>query len=539
MSTSRSNPLQPLFRRPGGQTGLSLATRIILINAFAMMLMVGGLFYFGRYMDRLMEDEVQQLLRQAGMIAATLDETAIEDTATGHELRVEITQQAVRRMSETSDARAQVFAPNTLVVADSRLLRSRGQYVQLESLSAPAGKPQGLFGHIASMLDWLAMLMPYGRSLPDYKDSALPALDQMPDVEKALRGEPSWTLWSSADHSLVLTAAMPIKHDGEIAGAVMLSRSSGDIANTLRTLRVELLQNFGMMLGVSLLLSLYMAQTIARPLRRLARSARRAQAITSGLPEIPDYSDRGDEIGELSIALGAMTKALWERLDATERFAADVAHEVKNPLSSMKSALETLERIKDEKQREKLISILSEDVTRLDRLISDISSASRLEAELSRTPPESFNFVELVSALVTSRIQSGTPLDLKVKSSRLMVRGIPGRLVQVIENLVGNALSFSPKGAKVTLRLEGTVDRVIMSVEDGGPGVPPGKEAKIFERFYSERPEGEAFGTHSGLGLSISRQIVEGHGGRIYAENRRNAADEIIGARFVVELPRQ
>lgn len=319
----------------------------------------------------------------------------------------------------------------------------------------------------------------------------------------------------------------------------MLSRSSNDIANTLRTLRVDLLQNFAMMLGVAVLLSLYMAQTIARPLRRLALSARRAEAIAGGLPEIPDYSRRGDEIGALSVAFSSMTRALWERLDATERFAADVAHEIKNPLSSMKSALETLEKVQDSEQRKKLVGILSEDVIRLDRLISDISSASRLDAELSRTQPELFNFVEVLSTLVTSRAQAGAPLDLKVHESSLMIRGIPGRLVQVIENLIGNALSFSPKGHRVTLRLEGTRNKVILSVEDDGPGIPTGKEQKIFERFYSERPQGEAFGTHSGLGLSISKQIVEGHGGRIHAENRTDASKKVLGACFTVELPRQ
>lgn len=535
----RSNPLQPLFRRPGGQRGLSLAMRIILINAFAMLLMISGLFYFGRYMDRLIDDEVTLLLRQARLVASTLGEVAVDNTEIGDYLRTDITRQMIRRLVESNDARAQVFAPNSLMIADSRLLRGAGKYVQVEVLPPPTGQPQGLRDYVMNAFGWFASLMPYGRNLPVHIESALPSVEQMPDVTKALRGEPSWTLWSTKDQSLMLTAAVPVQRLHQVVGAVVLSRSSNDIANTLHSLRVELLQNFAMMLGVAVVLSLYMAQTIARPLRRLAKAARRSQAITGGLPDIPNYSYRGDEIGELSIALSAMAKALWERLDATERFAADVAHELKNPLSSMKSALETLERVKDDNQRSKLVSILTEDVVRMDRLISDISSASRLEAELSRTTPETFNFVEVLSTLVTSRSQAGSPLDLKVKDSRLMVRGIPGRLVQVIENLIGNALSFSPEKEGVTLRVEGTLDRVILTVDDNGPGVPPGKEQKIFERFYSERPDGEAFGTHSGLGLSISRKIIEGHGGRIYATNRLNADGIVEGARFIVELPRQ
>lgn len=535
----RSNSLQPLFRRPGGRSGLSLATRIILINAFAMLLMVGGLFYFGRYMDRMIDGEVNVMLNQARLIASTLGEVAVDNTEEGDYLRTDITRQITRRLVESTDARAQVFAPNSLVIADSRLLRGAGHYVQVEILPPPTGAPRSLHEHVMKAFDWLATLLPYGRNLPKYTETALPSIAQMPDVENALHGDNSWTLWSNSDgHDLVLTVAVPVQRFHQVVGAVMLSRSNNDIANTLRILRVELLQNFAVMLGVAVLLSLYMAQTIARPLRRLARSARRAQAIAGGLPDIPDYSRRGDEIGELSIALSAMTKALWERLDATERFAADVAHEIKNPLSSMKSALETLEKIQDIGQRKKLVDILSEDVVRLDRLISDISSASRLEAELSRTQPELFNLVEVLSTLATSRAQSGVPLDLKVHDSGLMVRGIPGRLVQVVENLIGNALSFSPQGHRVTLRLEGNKEKVILMVDDDGPGIPPGKEQKIFERFYSERPQGE-FGTHSGLGLSISRQIVEGHGGRIYAENRVSADKKVLGARFIVELPRQ
>lgn len=538
MSTPRS-PLQPLFRRPGVQQGISLAGRIILINAAAMLLMIGGLFYFGRYMDRLIDDEVRVLTRQAHLISNTLGEVAVDSSEQGDYLRTDLTRQVVRRLVETTDARAQVFSPNSLIVADSRVLRGAGRYVQIDVLPAPASKPQSALDYVAGIFDWLATLMPYGRNLPKYVDSALPAVGQMPDVEKALQGVSSWTLWTSPTHNLVITVSVPVMHFHDVVGAIMLTRTSSDIAATMRSLRVELLQNFAMMLGVAVLLSLYMAQTIARPLRRLARAARRAQAITGGVPDIPDYTRRGDEIGDLSIALNAMAKALWERLDATERFAADVAHELKNPLSSMKSALETLEKVQDTKQRQKLTAILAEDVTRMDRLISDISSASRLEAELSRTAPENFNFVEVVSTLVTSRTQAGTPLDLKVHESSLIVRGIPGRLVQVVENLIGNALSFSPPGHKVVLRMAGTPDRLTLTVEDDGPGIPPGKELKIFDRFYSERPDGEAFGTHSGLGLSISRQIVEGHGGRIHAENRTDSAGNVLGARFVVELPRQ
>lgn len=531
-------PLSPLFRRASERHGLSLVSRIILINTVAMLLMMAGLFYFGRYLDRMINNEVNLMTQQAELIASTLGEVAVENTAEGDVLQTDMTRQIIRRLLQDATARAQVFAPNTLLIADSRLLRGGGMYVQVEPLPPPHSLPKSFIDYATGIFDWAAMLLPYGRNLPLYVDTALPALEQMPDAKDALKGERSWTIWRNGDNSLILTVAVPVQRLHQVVGAVMLTRGSAEIADTMRGLRVEMLQSFAVMLAISVLISAYMAQTIARPLRRLARAARRSQSIAGGAPVIPDYHRRGDEIGELSVALRAMTRALWQRLDAIERFAADVAHEIKNPLSSMKSALETLDRVKDESQRQRLIRILAEDVSRMDRLISDISSASRLEAELGRTAVETFDFVGLVSTLVTSRIQAGVPLDLHVSESGLLVRGIPSRLVQVAENLIGNALSFSPPYTPVIIRLSANTSRIFLIVDDSGPGIPDGKEEKIFERFYSERPHGEAFGTHSGLGLSICRQIVEGHGGRIYAQSRRDDSGKVAGARFTVELPR-
>ncbi|MEO5338305.1 MAG: HAMP domain-containing histidine kinase, partial [Magnetospirillum sp. WYHS-4] len=251
---------------------------------------------------------------------------------------------------------------------------------------------------------------------------------------------------------------------------------------------------------------------------------------------LPDLGGRNDEIGDLALALQEMTQALWDRLDAIDRFAADVAHEIKNPLSSLRSAVETVQVVSDPAQKAKLMTIIQDDVKRLDRLISDISEASRLDAELSRAEMTSVDLADMLEALVDVHAHTAPPgaprLTLEC-SAAAVVDGMEDRLVRVFRNLIGNAISFSPAGSEIHLTVAaGPPGMAEVCVEDQGPGIPAGKEEAIFERFYSERPKGEKFGTHSGLGLSISRQIVEAHNGTIFAENRLEG-----GARFVVRLP--
>ena len=319
----------------------------------------------------------------------------------------------------------------------------------------------------------------------------------------------------------------------------------------VRAVRFDILKVFAVVLALTVMLSLYLANAIARPVRRLAAAADRVRHGHGEADEIPDFTRRRDEIGDLSASLRDMTEALWQRIEANESFAADVAHEIKNPLTSLRSAVETVARVGDPAKQAALMDIIQDDVKRLDRLISDISDASRLDAELARGEMEAVDLGRLLPALVqvheTALVQgtggSGENTGRQVPTlafsgepANCTVSGIEGRLVQVFQNLISNARSFTPPGGKISLSMRRDRGDVVVHVEDQGPGIPADSLDSIFERFYSERPEGESFGRHSGLGLSISRQIIEAHGGAIHAENINGAGGRRLGARFVVRL---
>jgi two-component system sensor histidine kinase ChvG len=326
---------------------------------------------------------------------------------------------------------------------------------------------------------------------------------------------------------------------------LLLTQDGARLEDSLQSVRADILHCFLVALAVTVALSLYLAGTIVRPIRRLALAAERMRRGHGRHREIPDLTGRGDEIGELSLALRELTGALWTRMDATEHFAADVAHEIKNPLSSLRSAVETVVRVQDPERQRPLMAIIADDVNRLDRLITDISNASRLDAELSRAEPKPVDLGAMLRMLVgfhaatiaddgvTPRVIGELPEDVD-----LIVPGVEGRLVQVFQNLIANAVSFSPPGGTVALTARRDGRYVEITVSDQGPGIPEGKLTAIFERFYSERPPAEKFGTHSGLGLSISQQIIGAHLGTITAANRRGPDGAIVGAVFTVRLPK-
>jgi len=368
-------------------------------------------------------------------------------------------------------------------------------------------------------------------------------------IVPALNGTTSSHSLTDPNGETLISVATPIKRNGEVLGALVLTTASGKIDEIVRAEREQVLQMFVVAILVSIGLSLVLAGTIANPLRDLAMAAefgkaKNARKMSPSRIRIPDMTGRPDEIGRLSGALRGMIAALYDRIEANEQFAADVAHEIKNPLSSLRSAVDTMRVAKNDVQRERLLQVIEHDVRRLDRLVSDISNASRLDSELVKEEMEAFDLVNLLENLVSfNRIEAedkGIELISDMPKEPIILRGLEARLAQVFVNLLTNAISFCEDGDAVRVWTRRREDRVLIVVEDTGPGIPEQALAKIFSRFYSERPASD-FGNHSGLGLAISRQIIEAHGGVIWAENIRpteaDVTSEPLGARFVVGMP--
>ncbi|WP_445681692.1 stimulus-sensing domain-containing protein [Radicibacter daui] len=529
-------------RRRGGISRLTL--RILAVNLAALLVPVLGALYLGEYRNELIASGVESLRNQALLFSDAVAEGAA--VALPDERSTLSPSQAlaiVRRLSETGSVRTRLYDADGSLIADSRRLSGGGGTVIIEELPPPDPNPPWWRGTM-DFLDRLFAPLTKPAGLLRHGDTGFSANPQAyPDVVLALEGETQASLWDNGSNGFTMTVAAPVQLFKQVLGAVLLSRDSREIENALRSVRLQLLTVFAVALSVTVLLSLYLARSLARPITRLARAAERMRASPGRELTIPDFSARQDEIGHLSVALRDMTRSLWDRMDAIERFAADVAHEIKNPLTSMRSAIETATRIKDPERQGKLFAIILDDVTRLDRLITDISDASRVDAEMSRAQVEPLDLDTVLSMLVENyraTRQDGQP-EVSYEGpgpGKARTQALEGRLVQVFRNLVGNAISFSPPDGAIKVRL--AVRRgggIEASVEDSGPGIPDAKLDAIFNRFYSERPAGEKFGTHSGLGLSISKQIIDALHGRIYAENRRDSRGNIIGARFVVELP--
>ena len=518
-----------------------LMRRILALNVLVLAVPILGLLHLNQYRQSLITTALEAMRTQARAFAWSLGNTAAVGGIDEEErLFPDITRSLMRVLLGGSDLRARVFGTDGELIADSFMLTGPGGQVQVVELPPPDdGSITGRLGELYDQLfDWLAG----AGSFPPYREAALQKATDYDEVVQALAGEDLGSVRLDDHDRLLLTMAVPVQRYRRVLGALMISKDGDEIVRGVRDRRRDVLLVFGVSLLVSVALSIYLAGTIARPIRRLALAASTVRYGRRRKFEIPDFTRRGDEIGDLSGALREMTESLWNRLDAIENFAADVAHEIKNPLTSLRSAVETVARVEEPEQQRRLMSIILDDVQRLDRLITDISDASRLDAELSRAEAEPVDICKLLDALVevheAGREADRPALLLDLPRGRpLSVQGLEGRLGQVFRNLISNAVSFSPPGGTIRLSAWRDGDEVVVSVEDEGPGLPEENLESVFERFYSERPEGEKFGTHSGLGLSISRQIVEAHKGSIFAENRSADGDGKNGARFIVRLP--
>ncbi|WP_352800769.1 sensor histidine kinase [Mesorhizobium sp. M0340] len=561
----------PMRRFLGHHIFSSLTRRILFLNLAGLAVLVTGILYLNTFRDGLIDARVESLMTQgeiiAGAIAASatvetdsisIDPEKLLELQAGESLgpgsdqldnldfpiNPERVAPVLRRLISPTRTRARIYDRDANLLLDSRHLYSRGQILRYDLPPVEEEQPDLLERIQKFVFDFFR-----NKQLPVYREQPGGNGAAFPEVVKALTGSPSTIVRISEQGEQIVSVAVPIQRFRAVLGVLMLSTEGGDIDKIVAAERKAILRVFGIAALVTAILSMLLASTIANPLRRLSAAAVRVRRGVKNREEIPDFSDRQDEIGNLSIAVRDMTNALYARIEAIESFAADVSHELKNPLTSLRSAVETLPLAKNDNSRSRLMDIIQHDVRRLDRLITDISDASRLDAELAREDAGTVDLKKFITDLVAvsreaTRNKKAVEIEFKVAKLPQGVKGyfVVGhdlRIGQVITNLIENARSFVPEDrGHITISLARAGKFNIVTIDDNGPGIRADNIDRIFERFYTDRPAGEAFGQNSGLGLSISRQIVEAHGGTLSAENIPGTKPgEIKGARFVVTLP--
>ncbi len=514
VTDSPRNDDRELTLRWSGQ--VSLTPRILAVNIIALAMLAGGFFYLDSYRSRLVDSRVAQASREARLIAEAMGSVTPER----HNL-------LALRLARDTGARIRLYDAKGKLITDTRALGLRNFILRDPD-------KENWQQDTARFLDAVIDTVVGAPRAPLYRERAEGL--EWPDVHTARSTESApATVWRAPDRTPVITAAAALP----TGGVVMTTVNARDITQTVRVERFRLGVVLAIVSVVSILLSLFLARTIVRPLRRLARAAVRVRLGRAREVVVPRLPSRRDELGMLARALSDMSLALRARIDATEAFAADVTHEMKNPLASLRSAVEGLSSVKDPELQERLLAIVRDDVHRLDRLITDISEASRLDAQLSRAKFEDVDVGAMIGALLDQRAERGVERDIQIRfdhrpGEALVAMGEGARLERVFENLIENAVSFSPDGGLIVVSAGRDDDELVVRVEDEGPGVPEEAREQVFSRFQSLRPDGEEFGKHSGLGLAIARTIVEGHQGIIAVESRE---DRLSGARFVVRLP--
>ncbi len=552
-----------------------LTSRIILINFVGLVILVGGILYSNQSRQSLIDARVQSLMTQGHIMAAAIASAASIDTdqividpdrllelqlretpqpqpEAGRDLDFLINPERVgpvlRRLVSSTTTRARIFDREGVMVVDSRHFFGRGDILSFEL--PPLNRPSEgmLLSWWNALNEWL-----FDHNYPPQKEYGFDNGKEFAEVAAALNGASVSVVRVNERREIIVSVAVPVQRFQSVLGSLVLSTRGGEIDTVLRNERKIVLFTFLVAALVAILLSVALAGHIAEPIRRLAGAAERVRRGVNRRVMIPDFTSRRDEIGHLSGALRDMTSSLYNRIDAIEAFAADVAHELKNPLTSLRSAVETFVHARTDEQRARLIAIITDDVKRLDRLITDISEASRLDAELVRSRAAPVDLAQLLSTVVSLCHETRRPGEPRVAldtaappkgvnpKTAFTVLGHDNRLGQVVRNLLDNGRSFSPSDSTVTLRLRRSGKFVELRVEDEGPGISSGDLDTIFQRFYTDRPEG-SFGKNSGLGLSISKQIVEAYRGEIWAENRygkppAHGERPVLGARFVVRIP--
>jgi two-component system sensor histidine kinase ChvG len=551
------------------QSFSSLTRRIVFLNVFGLFALVVSFAPLNQVRAGLIEASVRSLQVQGEMIAGaiagaatvendstiTVDPNRLLDLQAGEtygptddfgfefSINPERVGPLLRRLVSPTNTRARIYGSDGALIIDSRNVGGRGDIFgsDLPSPTAPSTEKPGLTERtLNAMRSWISR-----GDLPRYYELGADNGKGYPEVAQALSGQNANMVRVDERGRVIVSVAVPVQRFRAVRGVLLLSTQGGDIDQRIEAERRKLVKTGLIAAGIMALLSVLLASTIAGPVRRLSEAAELVRRRTTGRVDIPDFTRRRDEIGHLSGALRDMTSALYSRIAAIESFAADVTHELKNPLTSLRSAVETLPLAKTDESRSRLLAVIEHDVRRLDRLISDISDASRLDAEMQRQVAAPLDLAKLLRTVTTVANEVKAGDDVKVgltfEGSGFLVPGHDSRLGQVINNLIDNARSFSPPGGTVRVTCRRMRGEIEVMVDDDGPGINPDAMEKIFERFYTDRPH-QGFGQNSGLGLSISLQIVEAHGGRLWAENRTAPTGEheqpkVLGARFTVRLP--
>ena len=545
-----------------------LARKIITFNLLGLVVLVAGVLYLNPFRDSLLIQRERGLVVEAELIAdvfeAQLEQVSdIQAAATTEADDVllpegEVAPELAPPVEQVAPNYAETLSDLQLPVGLEVFVFDAGGALLARSVGVPQAEPppvDGLRRDVGSTIitDLLNAVWEGisgiiakgdGQSMP--LDTEVMARTLYPG---AMNGSTRVSNGVDENGGTVFSVATPILQGGVPAGVVAITSATGELDQLVRAEREQLLQMFVIAILVSIGLSLVLASTIANPLSDLAAAAelgrdKDTNSVRTGRVRIPDLTARPDEIGRLSGALRGMVAALYDRIDSNEQFAADVAHEIKNPLASLRSAIGTLRLAKKDEHRGKLLDVIDHDVRRLDRLVSDISNASRLDSELVKEEEEEFNLLKMLHNLTEYLGNEGSDKGVEfitdLPPDPIFIRGLEARLAQVFVNLITNALSFCDEGDAIRVWVRRRENRVLVVIEDTGPGIPEQALSKIFKRFYSERPENQ-FGNNSGLGLAISKQIVEAHGGVIWAENIRptdaDVTSDPLGARFVVGLP--
>ena len=534
-ATAKADPLPQGEAEPRRRLsrfgGSRLGGLILALNLLSLLILFVGALLLNEWQRGLVEARQETLAAQGELLVRVLGEPQIGVTRGSPTPSLDYIEASrwLRDNFIPAGQRARLFDLDGTLIADS--------YDVTEAIAGEALPPARPAGTPAPPPDPAAE-----QRESQELESARSALRA--EVELALDGEPQATLRRSESGDRVVSVSIPVRHVQQVLG--VLTIEAGDVDETLDAQRRALMPFALVALGVNLLGSLLMHLFVARPVMRLSAAADEVRLQRARAISLPDLEGRKDEIGDLARSLETMTETLSDRMDAIEAFAADVSHEIKNPLTSIRSALETLPLVKTAEQREKLTTLLQQDVRRLDRLITDISNASRLDAELNRDRPRVVDLTQLLTEIVGVYEAGLKPGEAHVifeapPADHVQIMGRDGPLGQVFRNLIDNARSFSPAGGTVRLSLgrdDIDPDRPVrVRIDDDGPGIPPENLETVFERFYTARPKGTAFGANSGLGLSIVRQIVEAHGGQVTAANRPDGSGGVAGARFEVALP--